>query len=276
MSDLLAVRKLFVELTGRYDLVTDAAAGDFTDNAAGASVGADVFIRQGQKFLDTYPHEHRWSRGRFFTLTAAEQIAVTMTDCRSITAVYVGAATADETGGQEGRFALKRASMDWLYRTYNQYPSTLTGGRPEYYSPLSIRPLPNGLTVGDLGSFTGWLDVTPAANPSYSGLLLYPPADGQYAVIVDGLWYNRELTADADTNYWTVEHPMVLAWAAAYCHEVSQRNSQGAADWKREIGQFMLQLDLDVRENAASGISEVGDSVGEGVGWSEAPDVDVG
>ena len=57
-----------------------------------------------------------------------------------------------------------------------------------------------------------------------------------------------ELDDDTDENYWSIEHPMLLLYAALYEMEVSYRNTEGAKDWDLALSRELADLDKDTVE----------------------------
>lgn len=127
---LLELRKLFVERTGRYDLVTDYAGGDYSDN------GADMFINAGLRWIDwkaTTQRAHAWYRADIGT----RDFKLYFGRARSIKEVWL----VDE----DGRTPLERKSLGWLRENYGSDLGTKAVGSATFQKNLADG---DTLTVG--------------------------------------------------------------------------------------------------------------------------------
>lgn len=244
---LIELRKLLCEQSGRFDLVVDYAAGNFSNEPIGG--GADFYIQAGQKMLDSMPHQSRHGLGTLYVKLPSGAVSVAFKDSRWIDNVFVMDA-AQSVGATRTQLS-KRATAD-LYVTYSSLPSQLASGTPLYYAPHSMRLLPNGASIADLQSLTGFIDVPTSDSATYSGLLTYPPADKDYALAIRGAWWSPKLANDTDSNFWSEEHPDLLLMAAYYKMECVYRNTQGQKDLLYAIQHCMEQLDLDRADEDAA------------------------
>jgi hypothetical protein len=148
--------------------------------------------------------------------------------------------------------------MSQLREDYADETSLLTSGLPIYYCPIWARPYPNIVTATDFNQ--AWLlnDIIEAGHESFNSILIMPPSDSaNYTLEVWGLFYSDELVNDGDVSYWTEEHPLLLAKAAAYQLETSYRNSEGSKDMMNALEVDMLGIVKDYIEEEVAEISQM-------------------
>lgn len=231
--NLLEVRTKFIELSGRYDLVQNTTS--FADN------GADFFINRGMRFLErrfTPPQ----ATARVFTTLALGAWYTTIQRCRTLLDVYL----TDDTTGYRSR--LTRKSPEWLRAHYPKKPSMVTAGQPVYYAPTVIRttPMEDLFTIDRVGT-----EVVYGASKYFgcNAILFMPPADQAYYLELIGQFFHPELSADNDSNWWTVEEFDTLILAALYMVEVHNRNTAGANDYKAQIVEALQGIEFDAVED---------------------------
>jgi len=218
---LLTVRNMFVEMTGRNDLV-----------ASGIALGADNFINEGQRTLDRMMETGKGG-ARYFVDLDLSQILVPLPNCRAVKKVFIGSGTE--------RTELTKQGMSQLREDYADETSLLTTGLPAYYCPVWARPYPNIITATDFNQ--AWLlnDIIESGHESFNAILIMPPPDlDTYTLEVWGLFHSDKLINDEDVSYWTEEHPLLLAKAAAYQLESTYRNTEGMKD-------MMNGIDFDMK-----------------------------
>jgi hypothetical protein len=76
-------------------------------------------------------------------------------------------------------------------------------------------------------------------------------------VEVVGLFYNKELVADTDENYWSAAHSFLLIMAAMRQLEVINRNTQGVNDWEAVILRDMTSIGFDLVEELVAEVDEM-------------------
>ena len=235
--NLLQERTLFRSLSGRHDLVNE----DFTDN------GADFFINEGRKYLDRLDETQK-SWGSAYKFMEVGHYSVSFAYCRAVKEIWVASSTA--------RWQLEKKSLQDMIEGYlTGLPSSRTVGIPEYYSPCITRYVPENMTVADIESFIGWVEV-PAGNAhEFNSILVNVPTSEKLTVIINGLFYSMELVNDTDENYWSAVHPMLLYMAAMRQLEITNRNTQGVNDWTGSILTDMKQLGMDLVEELIAGIN---------------------
>jgi len=241
------IRKKFVELSGRYDLVNP----DWTDN------GADFFFDAGQKMLDMM-QDSKKMQAKNIQLVTAGTILVKTAGLRSIIEVKVGTTTA-------GLVPLERKTLSELKGYYEKELSDVDQGEPAYFAPTSLRPYPDATTALAWASYYDADDVTLGdAHYTYEGLIIMPPPDGSYYVSIYGLYYSPTLAATCASGVWTQTKsfwselfPALLIQAAMYQLEVFYRNADGAKDWDMAIGKTMTQIDFDAAHGESVDINQM-------------------
>jgi len=234
------IRTLFVKRTGRYDLVVDTT--DWADN------GADAYILAGSRMLDRR-ETHEFSKAKHYEDGAADTWYKVFQECRAILDVWVS--------NDEFRKKLERRDVDSFRTYYNEPAGSTDSGTPTYYCPALLRTHPQSNTI----YLEKFVDTTYSEDSKYdyeyNGIMWMPPTDEAIIVEVQGLWYSKALTLDADKNYWSVNHPEALLAAAGYKLEISYRNTEGAKDWLAAIDMQLGELGKDFVEQQASGVNQM-------------------
>jgi len=172
--------------------------------------------------------------------------------CRAIKEVWIADAT-------NGRWQLQKKNLQDLIEGYlTGLPSSRTNGSPLYYAPGISRYSPEEIPADEFGSMTGWVDVPSGNAHEYNAILLNVPVEYQSTIIINGLFYSKELENDTDKNYWSVVHPMLLINSAMRMVEVTSRNTQGVNDWDLAIGKEITQLGFDLVEELIAEADEMG------------------
>ncbi len=219
---LRAVRDLFIERSGRYDLA----------NTDGSDNGADWYINAGQKFLDR-KFDHRKATASFYTELAAGEWSADFELCRAVSEVWVN--------NGEVRVKLERKTLRELKELYNGVITDSMNGSPLYYCPSTLR----ATDLTDKSSLGEFVQRSVADSHVLHGVLILPPPDEAIVVEVVGKFYTEPLEDDTDENYWTELHDDVLLKAALYQLEVFYRNTEGANDWLKALGLDVEELDKD-------------------------------
>jgi hypothetical protein len=225
------IRKKFVELSGRYDLVN----ANWTDN------GADFFLNEGQMFLDRSSDIMKASAKNIQPIVAGTIVVKTI-GLRTVREVWAGNST-------DGLVPLVKRSLLSLREEYGEQLSSVTQGTPAYFAPCAFRPYPDAIASGITG-WSGYYDiddlVLDSAHYTYRGIIITPPPDKTYYISIVGLFYSPTLSATLSESiwtqtksYWTENHPGILIQAGLLKLEAFYRNTEGVKDWK-----FSLDLDL--------------------------------
>lgn len=237
--NLIQFREFFKTTSGRDDLVNI----DFSDN------GADVYINEGRKYLDTLD-ENQKSWASAFRFIQPNKYMATIQYCRSIKEVWAANLTA--------RWQLTKMNMQDLVSEYlTGNPAERTSGTPEYYTPTITRYIPEDIASADFESFCQWVEIPSGNAHEYNTILLNVPTEEKIVVEVKGLFYSNELVEDTDENYWSVVHPLLLYMAAMRYIEVVNRNTQGVNDWTRAITDDASKIGMDLVEELISEKTEM-------------------
>lgn len=233
---LYEIRKKFIELTGRYDLVTSGFP--VVGFESWANNGADYFINSGQRMLDRMVIGSDQESHIFERVSSGEYYLLT-NNAITIEKVFLS--------DSSGRTELGHVDYDKFKRDYGQ--AGVTPGRPYLYTVARIWS-PQNDDMGDLADLIEY--STNVLNPSQQGVLFYPPTDKDYVIEILGNFVTPDLidpiiggvfdpSSEVDKSYWSVNHPNLLIMCAAYQLEVSYRNTEGARDW---LGAIQLEVDL--------------------------------
>ena len=251
---LIATREELARWSGRHDLVTDFAGGDYTDSGNGVST---KLINAGQKVLDRKAlHIKRYSWHHEDVDAGAYSLNIRY--CSSIKEVWAMNATTD-------RYPLDKVDLRWLREEYGEVYSELSQSDPSYYAPLvmSLAPDQAALTSSNYtGTFTydheEILFSDEAAHFLYSGILWMPPVDETFTISILGRFWSKPLSSDTDTSFWTEVHEELLVWAALYVLEGNYRNREGQRDYMQMIVDALADLDRDLVEEEAQDLDTMG------------------
>jgi hypothetical protein len=227
--DYKDLRKKFVEMSGRYDLIN----ANYTDN------GADFFINAGQKL-------------------------VTTVGLRAIKEVWVS-----NSAGMYELAPNKIADLRYSYgkklsEVTQGAPAIYAPAVLRPYPDTTVAATVAGFyDIEDLILYTAG---TGTGHWTYNGIVVMPPPDSTYTISVWGLFYSPTLLATLagatwtqTKSFWTEEHPETLLLAALYKLEVFYRNTEGAKDWKAAMTDDLMGMDHDFVEEDINGPSEIGD-----------------
>lgn len=235
--NLLEVRTDFVTKTGRLDLVVDT--DEYVDN------GADFYIQRGSRFLDRKVTTG-FSKAKHYETAEADEWYKVFQECRAITALWVS--------NDEYRKKLELRDQDTFRAYYNEPASSIDSGTPTYYSPCMLRTHPLTDTMYVEYFVDGAVTEDSKYDYEYNGVMWMPPTDEDIIVEVHGLWYCYNMTDDAHTNYWSVNHPDALIAAACYVLEVFNRNTEGMKDWLNAITALTSGVEMDLVEEESSNV----------------------
>lgn len=232
---LLSVRKKFIELSGRFDLVEDTT--DYVDN------GANWFINSGQKVLDRMLDSGK-TQARAIRPLKKGQFFVNLTLCRAIQEVVVS-----DTNGASPVVCTK--DVDLLHKDF----TGLSSGKPSSFFPTMARLAPDTYTANVPEVLRG-ASVGVECWPK--GVLLNVKADKDYLVDVYGIFYSKPLQEDEEDSYWSQHHEDTLVLAALYRLEVFYRNTTGARDWLEALTMDTMGMDMDEVAEEIAKISQIG------------------
>lgn len=234
--NLVQVRKMFVKLTGRYDLVKDTES--YEDD------GADFMLNAGIRMLDSmFTHSKSYGTIR---LSMKPNKAVYRTDnVLSIEGVQVSS--------DEGKVTLTHVSEQDIEE--RDPDGEFSSGAPKYYA------IHTGMRNPALGNL----------KDEFKGesFRIFPIPDSSLVGYVKGR-ITIPLKEDDDINFWTTSYPETLITAGQYFIERFHRNSQGMADHMRAIRRDLHELDANAIESQQGSITQMRDSWtfrGEGNEW---------
>lgn len=225
--NLREIRELFVETSGRYDLVIDT-----TDYESKHPLGADLFINEGQKLLDRLSPGGRHRRASLKLPLVAGQFELKSNALRAVKSVRV-------ESSEGTRFLHHKSLRDikTIFGDITSYPN-VERGVPVYYTPVSTRNV----------------DAPDNESETHAGVLMLPPAESGLTVVIEGVFFSPRLLADDDESYWTLVQPATLVQAAWYMLERFYRNTEGMKDHMLAIQQDLDSIDFDEAEEEAASV----------------------
>lgn len=225
--NLLDIRRLFVEHSGRYDLIEDVE--DYADN------GADFFIRAGQRVLDN--KVNIWENEDILELQIEpnqETIeASALSAVRTIDQVWL-------FDGDRGH-RLERLFLADFVNRFQRLPGN---GLPGYFTEMVVRTTEGSTTVPEQGR----------------KIMLGPAPDKRYDVFIRGRFFALPLNEDTNQNFWTMNYPHTLLQAALYVMERFYRNTQGMNDHMAAIEEDLEGIDFEQVETMIKHRSNMADS----------------
>lgn len=241
--NLLEIRKQFIRVSGRYDLVVDTT--DWVDN------GANFYINSGQLYLDQKV-ETKLSESVFYKKLVAYSVGCCFPDCRAVREVWIQDYT-NSCRYQLDKYSRQEVREYYLIE-YSDVPSQTVYG---YYLP-TLRTYPDNLTIDKIESYIGWMDSQPSRGTGvYNGIIIVPPTDHEIVVEVIGLFSTPDMSEDTDETYWAKKFPALLIWSALRQLEITYRNTEGAKDWENAITQQLAEIDKDMVEEDITDINQM-------------------
>jgi len=171
---LYSVREKFVKMSGRAELVTSFAGGDYTDN------GADWFINGAQKWLDL-SFGHVKSVRRHVATLAADEWFLTVEQLRSVRKVWGFDSDGD-------RMTFEQADLHSILDGLD----VTSSGTPAYWAMNVVGVSPE-LQSTSLGSFEGTSDMVKVADDYFkkNGLIFDTPTDEAITIHLYGRFFER-------------------------------------------------------------------------------------
>lgn len=245
--NLLQLRKKFVQLSGRYDLISGVSG--YTDS------GANFFIQAGQRFLERMRHM-KDAKAKYFKDVSAGAYYAAVQNMRVLHDVW-----ASEYNGS-GRTQLEYITAETMRAMYTKSASSIDQGTPLYYSEVNLRTSPttsatSAIVLDKIGGVEVRASSALGLQYSYRGVMWYPPTDASFTIEINGIFRNPKLSADTDVNYWSEEVPETLLKASLYEMEVFYRNTEGANDWYRALTFDVDELDKDEVEATSYHINQM-------------------
>jgi hypothetical protein len=238
---LLDIRRHFIQITGRYDLIVDETT--YANN------GADAYIQAGQQWLDRRSDILKQEGVSYFTLTQGAWYKI-IERVRVIDQLWLTVLGSD-------RLELKRTSLRTLREYFTQDPALITEGVPCEYALMPFRDIPEQVDETIVEQFLSNTYTEAVYHGGYVCVVFTPPVQAQSLLEVRGKFHQPKLTLDADINYWTEELPFVLTLAACRALEITYRNKAGVEDWEQAITNELAYLEFDLADQESSGITQI-------------------
>lgn len=237
--NLVEIRQKFRDLSGRYDLVND----DFSDN------GVDFYVNQGSRWLDrTVETTKSWAS--YMHVLAAGEWNLQFQQARAIKEVWISTV--------EGKWQLKKMRLqDLIASFFTANPTEWTNGTPVYYAPILTRTIPETLTPADIAAFSAFIGLITSTGYDYNAIILSAPVDQDTLVEVIGLFYSQTLVADADTNFWSTVHPLLLIQSALRQVHTMSGNRPMLDILERGIGADLKELGFDLVEQIIAEVDQM-------------------
>lgn len=243
------IRDKFVEVAGRYDLIT----ATLEDN------GADFFLNAAQRYLDR-SHDHQKATARSVQPLAIGAIKVYAAGLRAVKEVWYASADGTTT------FPLTVESVSAIKDFYRKQLSTETQGVPAYYAPASFRPYPDAVLSA---TWTGYQDIEDLilsdGHYQNNGIVVMPAPVAACYISIVGLFYSPTLSATLaggvwtqTKSFWSENHPDTLIAAACMKLHGLYQNTSGAADMKLIVQGDIIGMDQDDAEYDTAGNSQMG------------------
>ena len=213
---MLLVKKKFVDLSGRTDLVVNTT--DYVDTG---NIGTKFFIQAATRFLDQLQDTPHSTAELAKTLTIGDS-TWEVSNLRSIESFWIND-TADT-----GWNPVTKKSLEWIRNKFSEPAADITNAVPQYWAPDVIRvPITEGKEI-------------------VRGIIFMPPTDSAYSARLVGKYWSKVLSADSDINYWSENHEDILVAAAMYKLEEFYRNTEGMNDWLLALKRDLEGIDFDL------------------------------
>lgn len=215
--NLVEIRHMFRDLSGRYDLVDDEG-----DNST-----VDLYINSACRYLDRLAETQK-SFATHYKFISTGGWNVQFPYCRAVKEIWVASKTA--------RWQLEKKDLqDLLAEILTEKVSLLDTGAALYYAPVLTQ------VVGPVPiEINNYIDTLTVSSQLYNAALILPPTNEKILIEVKGLFYSTPLVNNKDENFWTIVHPNTLLKAALRELEIFNQNSSKVADWEKSI-----VLDID-------------------------------
>lgn len=219
--NLAEIRKMFIKLSGRYDLVLPDGSDD----------GADFFIHEGQRFVERLAESY--GSGGMVSVPFSVGDYSNAINARVIEGVMAVSADGE-------RWPLEKVLFKDLNNMYTTNAENVTKSVPVYYAPVPAQ-------ISDSVS-----------DGVYNALMIFPPTDSELTVEVYGKIYADVLVDDSDSNYWSENHSMILILSALRYVEVINRNREGVKDYETAITNELTLVEKDFVEQEVAEFDALG------------------
>ena len=237
--NLLEVRKMFVKLSGRYDLVIDTT--DWED------AGANFFLQAGQNMIEKLVGDLPESEGRIWnTISANAYYLGFQHRSRAIFQVWVN--------DSESRRELEKITWGEMKDLYASSLSTISTGSPSYFCPAKLREIDvTGKNITGIFS-----NFSLPVSSDFRGIIIMPPTDKAYDLEILGKFLQPELVTDDLENYWTLIYPELLIRAALYQNELMYRGKESTGKLLNSLMLELSEIEKDGIEETMQGVDQIG------------------
>lgn len=241
--NLAGIRKRFVEMVQAYHLVE---SGDLTANV---DAGANKYINEGLRYLDLQLDLPQYHLRRVVTLTVGSYFF----RVRDLITPY--SISLHSSLGIVNLTPNQYSWQDFLdyYGPVSSWSTGVPGGWT--WAPTHLCP-EQRMTRVVLDGIEGYEATAEHYDPlsvGVEGVLLddsYDLATVMFAPKVDvactaqliGHFHSPRLERDGDRNWLSSKYPELLALAASYCFERSNRSSSGMDSWLKAMGPLVVEL----------------------------------
>lgn len=233
--NLLAIRKHFRTLSGRYDLVDDDVSGT-----------TNLLINEACRNLDRLT-EMQKTWGVHFVEAPANSFRVAIPYCRAIKEVWLATATE--------RWQLEKKNIQDLIVEY--LSSAPTAGTPLYYSPTLTKRIPEGVDISAFSAYMNYMDTSTGLDHNHNAIVILPPTDVTLLVEVRGFFYSKELVLDTDQNYWTTVHPLTLLKASFRELDIFNQNQGKTKLWNEALASEIDNINKDLVEELVAEVDVI-------------------
>lgn len=240
--NLFEIRKKFIQISGRYDLIEDT--DDYADS------GANWYINEGQRSL-----ERRFGvgsvRAKIYQDLTVGQFIVKFKNCRAIKSVWLLK--------DKQRVQLEKIEETELKElNYTSPLSTQTPGTPVQYYPITFRRSPEDETgSGDSATLLQFIETESPYDPEYSGVVIYPPTNIAHGIEIDGLFYEVEMSDDDDKSFWSVNYSSLLIMSALRHLGIFYSGMKTEAGWDSVLNKEAVNIEKDLVEQEIADITKI-------------------
>lgn len=239
------LRRQFVELSGRYDLMESVEGTE--------ECKADLFLNAGVRLLDRKVTARHVQNSVAVHQVPPDVPIVHLERCWQVHEVWV--LPVDGSGRRRQLCETRQTNrFQKFFKTDGVYDRTRLYGVPTYYATLTTR---NEQQIEKLEA----LAANVPANYMHTGewnahilcIELYPHHHALCDIEVRGKFYSPPLIEGYSTNIWANTYPELLVKAACQVLEVFYRNTEGANDWMNSIMDELIdiekmEVETDVRQ----------------------------
>jgi len=215
-QDLIGIRTLLVQQTGKYHLVTDYEAADYSD------AGADFYINSGQRRIDdmfAFKKDAAW----FYNVLSAGQTFVRLASARYVEEVWI-----EDRESPRSRRKLTHKDEAWMRENYPAVPDSVNeNGQPLYWAPVNV-----GLPPNQYATHTARITAATKANPCVITAAAHGFNNGD-TVYIDEVVGMTELNENSYTvaNKTTNTFELSGTDSSAYTTYISGGNAATDADF---------------------------------------------